>query len=264
MEENSSLFVRSLAKGLRVLEVFENADQKLSLGDVARLSGLDKSAAQRSVHTLVAAGYLEKDARSGRLALGTKVLDLGFYFLRSNALVTEATPVLLQLRRECGERTNLSLFDGDTLIYAIRLQGLNENPQYSTLVGRRMPSYCAAGGRAALARLPDAEVRGIIARSHLRKLTPSTLVDPDAIFEKVMLARERGYAMAAEESSPSELVVAAPVLDAGARPVASIHIAGSMSKWKPEEFEREFAPHVVEAAALLSRSRGAVSMDAGS
>lgn len=256
MDDSSSLFVRSLAKGLKVLEVFANADQGLSLGDVAKLTGLDKSAAQRSVHTLVAAGYLEKDPRSGRLGLGTKVLDLSFYFLRTNPLVTEATPVLLQLRKDCGERTNLSLFDGESIIYAIRLQGRTEYPQYSTLVGRRMPSYCSAGGRAALARLSDVQAQDIIARSDRRQLTPHTLIEADAIFEKVLEARAKGYALAVEESSPNELVVAAAVLDATGQPVASIHIAGSMSNWKVDEFEAQFGRRVVETAALLSRSRG--------
>lgn len=256
MDNSSSLFVRSLAKGLKVLEVFSNANQGLSLAEVAKLSGLDKSAAQRSVHTLLAAGYLAKDPQSGRLGLGSKVLDLSFYFLRSNPLVTEATPVLLQLRKDCRERTNFSLFDGETIIYAIRLQGRTEYPQFSTLVGRRMPSYCAAGGRAALARLNDEQAFDIIQRSDRRMLTAHTLVAPEAILEKVQEARAKGYALAVEESSPNELVVAAAVLDALGKPVASIHIAGSMSNWKAEEFEAEFAPRVVESAALLSRSSG--------
>ena len=124
----SPLFIQSLEKALFVLESFGEAEQLLSLTEISKISGLDKPAAQRCVHTLVQTGYLEKDQQSGRFSLGKKVLDLSFHFLRAHPLVIAATPVLLQLRRDCGERTNLSLFDGTSVVYAIRLHGKREYP----------------------------------------------------------------------------------------------------------------------------------------
>ncbi|WP_224001101.1 IclR family transcriptional regulator [Aureimonas sp. SA4125] len=252
--ERSPLFIQSLEKALFVLEAFAHAEHLLSLSEIVRLSGLEKPATQRCVHTLVQTGYLEKDPQSGRFSLGKKVLDLSFHFLRAHPLVIAATPVLLQLRRDCGERTNLSLFDGTTVIYAIRLHGKREYPQHSTLIGRRMPTYCSAGGRATLARLPVEEVRAILAMSDLRPMTPLTLTDPAAILDKIDEARERGYGFVAGESSPGELVIAAPVIDASGRPAAAVHIAASVNKWKADEFERTFAPHAMEAASHLSHN----------
>jgi DNA-binding IclR family transcriptional regulator len=258
--ERSPLFIQSLEKALFVLEAFAAAEQFLGLADIVRISGLDKPSAQRCVHTLVQAGYLEKDPQSGRFCLGKRVLDLGFHFLRAHPLVIAATPVLLQLRRDCGERTNLSLFDGTTVVYAIRLHGKREYPQYSTLIGRRMPTFCSAGGRATLARLPDEEVRAILAQSDLRPLTPQTLTDPEAIMAKIEEGRRLGYGFVNGESSPGELIVAAPVIDFSGRPVAAVHIAGSITKWQPEDFERTFAPQAMEAAHFLSHGNGAQAM----
>lgn len=257
--ERSPLFIQSLEKALFVLEAFGEGEQFLSLSEIVKIAGLPKPAAQRCVHTLVRTGYLEKDPQSGRFSLGKKVLDFSFHFLRSHPLVSAATPVLLQLRRDCGERTNLSLFDGTTVIYAIRLHGKREYPQHSTLIGRRMPTYCSAGGRATLSRLPIEEVREILARSNLRPLTPATLTDPEAIIGKIEEARERGYGFVAGESSPGELVVAAPVVDAAGRPTAAVHIAGSINKWRPEEFEKSFAPHAMEAASALGHNNATLA-----
>lgn len=258
--ERSPLFIQSLDKALSVLKAFSMAERFLGLGEIARITGLDKASAQRCVHTLVQSGYLEKDPQSGRFCLGKKVLDLSFHFLRAHPLVVSATPVLLQLRRDCGERTNLSLFDGTTVVYAVRLHGKREYPQYSTLIGRRMPTFCSAGGRATLARLPNDEVREILDRSDLRPLTPVTLTDPDAIMEKIEESRRLGYGFVNGESSPGELVVAAPVIDFAGRPVAAVHIAGSVSKWQPEDFERTFAPQAMEAANFLSHGTGSLPM----
>jgi DNA-binding IclR family transcriptional regulator len=243
-----------------VLEAFAAAEQFLGLAEIVKITGLDKPSAQRCVHTLVQSGYLEKDPQSGRFCLGKKVLDLSFHVLRAHPLVIAATPVLLQLRRDCGERTNLSLFDGTSVVYAIRLHGKREYPQYSTLIGRRMPTFCSAGGRATLARIPNEEVREILANSDLRPLTPQTLTDPDAIMAKIEEGRRLGYGFVNGESSPGELVVAAPVIDFSGRPFAAIHIAGSIIKWQPEEFEKTFAPQAMEAANFLSHNNGSMPM----
>ncbi|NRC57226.1 helix-turn-helix domain-containing protein [Mesorhizobium sediminum] len=142
----SALFVQSLEKAFKVLEAFGSGDQYLSLGEIATLSNLDKAAAQRCVHTLVETGYLEKDPRTARLMLGKRCLDLTYNLLRTNPLVIAATPVLMQLGRDIGERVNLSLFDGTSLIYAVRTPSGDDSYFVSALIGRRIPAFCSAGG----------------------------------------------------------------------------------------------------------------------
>jgi IclR family pca regulon transcriptional regulator len=252
--ERSPLFIQSFDKVIRVLETFGRSEQYLGLSEIVALTGLDKPQVQRSTHTLVTTGYLEKHPRTGRFCLGKKCLDLSFHFLRSHPLVSMAMPVLLQLRRDCGERTNLSLFDRTTLVYAIRLHGKREYPQYTTLIGRRMATFCSAGGRAMLAALPNAEVREILAESDLRPMTSDTITDPDRIMVEIERTRARGYGFVVNESVPSEVTVAAAVLDAAGRPIAAVHIAGSLTKWSPGDYEERFSPFVVETARSLSHS----------
>lgn len=256
--ERSPLFIQSFDKVMRVLEVFGRSDQYLGLSEIVALSGMDKPQAQRCTHTLVATGYLEKHPQTGRFCLGKKCLDLSFHFLRSHPLVATATPILLQLRRDCGERTNLSLFDGTTLVYVIRLHGKREYPQFSTLIGRRMATYCSAGGRAMLAALPDAEMREILAASDIKPMTPETITDPKRIIREIEKTRERGYGFVVNESAPSEVTAAAAVLDAAGRPIAAVHIAGSLTKWSPADYEARFSPHVVETARSLSHAGAGV------
>jgi DNA-binding IclR family transcriptional regulator len=224
----------------------------MALSEVALLSGLDKASAQRCVYTLVELGYLEKCSKTSRLSLGKKCLYLSFHYLRSDPLVKTATPILTKLRNDCGERTNLSLFDGPTLVYAIRLAGKHEDFFFSTLIGRRMPAFCSAGGRAMLAQLPIEEIEAIIDQSDLVPLTRSTITDPEKICEKIIEARERGYGMVVGESVASELTVAAAIVDNAGRPVGAVHVAGSTARWSAKEYERRFAPLVVEVAASLS------------
>lgn len=250
--KSSPLFVQSLEKAFQVLDAFNGGDQYLGLAEIAARTGLDKSAVQRFAYTFEKLGFLEKCPRTRRLALGRKALDLAFNFLRSHPLVEAATPTLVELRRSCGERVNLSLYDGTTLIYVIREKARREY-FYGSLIGRRMPTFCTAGGRAMLACLPPDEAEAMVARSELRSLTARTIVDPAAILEKIAEARTAGYAVSAEESTIGEITTAAAVRDGDGRPLAAVHIAVSLADWTLGEFERRFAPLAVETALSLGR-----------
>jgi IclR family transcriptional regulator, pca regulon regulatory protein len=58
--------------------------------------------------------------------------------------------------------------------------------------------------------------------------------------------------VAIEELLPGEVSIGAAVLDHG-RPVAGIHVAGSLGEWSIDEFTQRAGPLVVEAAQALRR-----------
>lgn len=242
------LFVEALARGFRVLEAFASKPVAMSLSEIATASGLDKSAAQRLVHTLVQIGYLEKSPEG--IVPGRRVLERSFDYLRSNPLVNRAIPVLADLRRTVNERVDLSLFDDLTMLYLVRMQSKRDT-FYAHLIGRRVPTFCTSGGRAVLSHLDDSEVLDILQRSNRRKVTPRTTVEIDEILKRIDEVRETGYSLAIEEVLVGEVAVAAAVLDRNGRPVGAIHVAGSLAEWKPEEFVARCGPLVTAAAAGL-------------
>ena len=92
------LFVGSLEKGMRVLEAFRDSADSLGLTDIARVTGLGKSASQRFAYTWERLNYLVKDQQSRRYRLGPRVVELGYFFLRNDRLVAMAVPHLVALR----------------------------------------------------------------------------------------------------------------------------------------------------------------------
>lgn len=244
------LFLQSVARAIDVLEAFAQSPKPKSLGEIATAAGVNKSAAQRIGLTLLSRGYLER-ADSGGLMLGRKLLDRSFDYLRSNPLIERALPVLTDLRKQAGERTDLSLFDRTTIIYATRLQSKRET-FYATLAGRRIPTFTSSGGRACLALLPDPEVDEILERSERRPMTPKSITEPAKVWAKIREARRDGYAYSVEESLIGEIAVGAAISDSRRRPLGAIHIAGSLSEWSIEDFRRRFAPLASEAARALS------------
>ncbi|MCG8355121.1 MAG: IclR family transcriptional regulator, partial [Kiloniellales bacterium] len=146
----------------------------------------------------------------------------------------------------------LSLFDDTTIIHVVRQQSKREY-FHSSLIGRRMPTFCSAGGRAMLAQLPEAQVKDIVARSELVPLTGQTITEPRRIFAKVKEARAKGFATILGECVIGEVALAAAVLDADGLPTAAVHIQGSAGEWTNEQFEQRFAPLAIETAQSLSR-----------
>jgi IclR family pca regulon transcriptional regulator len=247
-----ALYVGSLEKGLRVIGAFGAGRQFMTLREIAEACGTDKSAAQRFTHTLTKLGYLEKCPDTKRFSLGKKVLELSFNYLRANTLVEAASPVLIELQKICGQRVNLSLFDDTSIIDAIR-QSSKREYYFSSLIGRRMPIYCTSGGRMMMSHLSKDEVNDILKRCALKAITPKTIHDPAKIRAKITEAREKGYALTVEETVLGEQVVAGAILGASGRPVAAIHIAGSLSDWTPLQFEKKFGPLAAETSHALSR-----------
>ena len=247
------LFVRSAARAIHVLSAFHDADGPLSLTDIAAKAEIDRSAAQRLVHTLMSLGHIRRSADDRGYLPGLRLLDHTHDTLRLDPVVQVATPVILEMRKSLSERIDFSLYDETRVIYALRMQSKRET-FYATLVGHSVPTFCTAGGRATLSALPVDEAREIINRFPLHQYTSQTNIDPDSIMERLEQARRDGFALVENEFVMGEVAVGVPILNRQGRPLGAIHIAGSLSEWRVGDFSRSTAPIAQEAARAISGS----------
>jgi IclR family pca regulon transcriptional regulator len=250
-----TLFVRSLAKGLSLLECFSMNAAPLSLDALVRLSGMDRSTVQRMAHTLVQLGYLERGINGKGYVPGKKILDRTFDYLRSVPLLERATPLIVDLQRESGERVELSLFDDLSIVFALRRQTKRQTFT-TTLIGRRLPTIHTASGRSILAHLPAEQVDDIIARTEARPMTSKTITEPAKIMALIEQARTDGYAMACEESMLGEINIASAIIDDKGAPIAAVLISGSLSDWDRAAFAQRFSPLLMNTARALSGKPG--------
>jgi DNA-binding IclR family transcriptional regulator len=249
--QSDTLMVASVEKGFRVLNVFGPGRQELSLSQIADLTGLDVSGAQRFTHTLLALGYLNKDPGTRRLSLTPKTLDLASHFLGGHRLVNNAMPYLMHLSKETEETVNLTLLDDTEIIFVARFMSrhmLNTD----VVIGTRMPAYCTAPGIAILSRLPEDEAVAIIDRSKLIAYTEHTTVKRAALIDKIRLSAKQGYATQFEEFYLGDASIAAAVVDANGRPQGAVNLAVSRSRFTPDEMVQRFGALVVAAAHTMS------------
>ncbi|MBN4666289.1 helix-turn-helix domain-containing protein [Pandoraea nosoerga] len=250
----SSLFVGSTEKTFQVLHAFDGPARYMTLGDIAKAAGLDRSATQRLVHTLEALGYLFRVPETRTYGLTTKVLQFSYNYIRANDLVEKAAPYLLDIFRRVGETTNLQELDGHEIVYIARFPG-QHLVNIGIVVGARLPAMFTASGIAMLSRLSETRVREILANTPLEPMTPYTVLDEKKLLERIQTAARRGYAIVESETVMGDISVAAPITDHDGQAVAAINISVPTSRWTRERVEAELAPHVQVAATSISKSR---------
>ena len=242
------LFVASMERAMLVLEAFTDGRQDLGLTELSTITGLNRSAVQRFLHTWEALGYLEKHPVTRRFSLTPKVMGLGYDFLKGNRLVEVATPYLLDVRERTGNSTYLGTLFESNIIYLIRLPKRFMFFE-STLPGRRVPGFCA--GRAILSKMAPDKATAFLTGARRHPMTPYTITGLEQNMELVEIARQKGFAITVQEFLVGEIAVSAPVLNKDGTPIAAVYIAANLAEWPKERAEQELAPIAMEAAGAI-------------
>jgi DNA-binding IclR family transcriptional regulator len=196
-------------------------------------------------------GFLRKDPVTKRYSLAPQTLDFAYRYLLSSTSIERANPYMLELDRRSGETVNMSEPDGVEMVFIARFPSPTHSIVHMPL-GRRLPMFCTASGRAYLSMLDENEARAILEQSERVKFTPATVTDIDEIVAMLDKARANGYACAFEEYYRGDLNLAVPLLNVSGRPVAAINISAAASRWARDKLRREIAPLLIETARLIS------------
>jgi IclR family pca regulon transcriptional regulator len=248
---SSTLFVNSVEKAMRVLTAFDDKHTRLSLSQIASLTDLDLSAAQRFTYTLTTLRYLVKDPFTKTYSLSPRLLDFAFHYLASNEVVRRAAPYVRQLSQETEETANITVLDGTDIVFTLRIVSQHVlNPQVIT--GSRLPAYCTAPGLAILSRLPGEQVRDILDNSNLVEHTPHTVADRAGIQKRLDAFRKQGYAHTRGEYYIGDISTAAAIVDARGYPIAAVNVAVSRTRWRGAKDEQRVSNLVIAAAGAIS------------
>lgn len=251
-----SLFVNSLQKGFAILTAFSREQPRLTLAQLTRLSGLDKSAAQRFVFTLHAMGYLVKDEDTKQYRLSPRVLELGYAYLYSDRIIETAQPFLVEAQRQTGETANLAVLDGSDIILVARLPSQHV-VSLNIQVGLRIPAIYSASGLAILSCLEPAERDGLLRRAELKAHTRRSLTKPAEIRALIAKARSDGYALVHAQYFANDISIAAPITDKAGRPLGAVSISAPDTRIALEEALARFLPAAKDAARKASVAMGA-------
>jgi IclR family transcriptional regulator, pca regulon regulatory protein len=245
--------MQGLAKGLAVIEAFEEGDRRLSVSRVADKTGLDRATARRCLLTLAALGFADYDGKY--FSLTPRILRLGHAYLQATPLPVLVQPFLEKLAEETGESASVSVLDGTDIIYVARssqrrVMTINLNP------GSRLPAYCSSMGRVLLAALPLAEAVALLKASPRAALTARTVTDVGALIEILAQVAQDGYAVIDQELEPGLVSIAVPLQNAGGQTVAALNIGAHIGRVAAADMAERYLPLLEAAQREIGRALG--------
>lgn len=248
--KQNTLFVGSLAKGLRILRAFDRTHTEMSLTELADVTGLDKSAVQRLANTLHVEGMLDKDPVTRRYRPSHAWLRLAYAYYWSDPLIARAMPKLISLSRRLGETVNLAQLSGQNIIYAVRLPS-TRTIFAASVPGRVVPALSVSAGQSILATFPEPERRTAIQDWHLRAHTPRTTMDRTEIARKIDITIQTGHAITYDQMILSEIGIACAIRGPDDRARAAVHCSVSAHHWDDARIRAEILPWLQDTANAI-------------
>ena len=241
-------FVASLEKGLLVIEAFDASRPRLTLSDVAKLTGITRAAARRYLLTLTRLNYADFDGRY--FSLTPRILRLGFAYLSSASLPARLQPFLERISEETGESSSAAVLEGDDIMYVAR-SATRRIMSISLGVGSRLPAHCTSLGRAILAHQPDAVIEDYLGRVRLEARTPRTVTDKDRLRAVLRETRAQGYAIVNEELEIGLRSIAVPLIQTSGQASVALNVSAQAGRVPAAEMEQRFLPALRAASEAL-------------
>jgi IclR family pca regulon transcriptional regulator len=240
--------VASLARGLAIIESFDDDHPRRTIAEVSAATDIPRSAVRRHLLSLIEFGYAASDGK--RYWLTPRVLRLGQSYLASARLPRLVQPFLQRLAQVTGETSNASVLDGHDVVYIAR----GNPPRLITVgyqIGARVPAHVVTPGPVILARWPDDALARWVGEHDFRAFTARTVTAPMAFLDEVQTARARDWWATVGQYDSAFAGIAVALVDRKGACHGALSLTVLSSQYTLERMERDLLPPLREAAQAL-------------
>ena len=256
-DENSRYFLKSLAKGLDVLQTLAESPHPMALAELSRSVRSNNATVTRICGTLAKLGFVRRDQQR-RFHLTPKLLSLGYASMSGLGWRQVAQHYLEELAEKTGETVNLSVLQDRELMYLVRINNTGRILPFDLQLGSRLPVHCTSMGKSLLAFAAEEELGRILKDYDFAPLTNHTITSEEDFRRELRKAREKGYSLNDEELSYGLRSVSAPIKDLSGGAIAAINIAVPTKRVSLEDLETRLAPLAVETAEKIQKALGSM------
>jgi IclR family pca regulon transcriptional regulator len=244
----SESFVRTFARGLKVIEVMGQGASRQTLGEIAQAVELPRTAVRRFLMTLIDMCFVKTDGK--HYWLTPRVLRLGLSYLSTLPFWRQAQVTLEELCARMHQSCALSVLDGEDIVYVQRQHTKRILP-VSPSLGSRLPAHAVSMGRVLLAGLPDDELQEYLKTASFKPLTSATVTDRRTLKQEILKAREQGYAWIEGELDESICGLAVPVRDKDGAAIAAVNVSLRSGEFTQKAAVAQFLGDLRQAASQL-------------
>lgn len=250
MTNNPSSRIQVIDRAAKLLDAIARYRKPVSLKILIAETGLHASTAHRILGSMIQNGLVEKN-NDNHYRLGLRLVQLGTRLHSTLDLRAIALPIMEQLRDEFHETVNLSIREGDQVVYIERVTP-NRMMHVHQVVGSRAPLHVTAVGKLMLgAAGPDACV-DYGKRTNLPAYTNNTITSIDRLVEESAGALQQGYALDNEEAELGVGCIGVLLHDSTGQVSAGLSVSAPI-----ERRDISWSRKLLKASENISQSLGA-------
>jgi DNA-binding IclR family transcriptional regulator len=242
--------IQVIERMMDLLDALARVQDPVNLKRLANVTGLHPSTAHRILNVLVEYRMIDR-VEPGTYRLGVRLLELGNLVKSRINLRQEALPYMQALHQELHETVNLSVRQGDEIIYVERLHSDRSAMRVVHLIGARAPLHITAVGKLFLLEDGAERNREYAARTGLPVFTKNTIRDMAGLAKELERIRKYGYAFDHEEAEKGVSCIGAGIHDDEGRLVAGLSLSAPSNR-----LDKAWGPRVKELADSISRAIG--------
>ena len=246
----NGMAIQVLERATNLLDALAAQAEPVTLKELARTTGLHPSTAHRILNDMVVGRYVER-VDNGLYQLGMRLLELGS-LVKGRLNVREAAiDAMRALHKLTGQTVNLSMQQGDEIVYIDRAWSERSGMQVVRAIGGRAPLHLTSTGKLFLCAADPRQVRAYATRTGLAGNTRNSITQLDKLERELALVRRHGYARDNEELEMGVRCIAAGIYDDIGKLVAGLSISAPA-----ERMQDEWISQLVSTARSISEALG--------
>jgi DNA-binding IclR family transcriptional regulator len=222
----------------------------VTLKKLSETTGLHPSTAHRILNDLTHGRFVDRP-EPGVYRLGMRLLELGNLVKARLDVRDAALGPMRELHRLTHQAVNLSVRQGDEIVYIERAYSERSGMQVVRAVGGRAPLHLTSVGKLFLAHDDPQRVRAYATRTGLSGQTRNSITELTRLERELVGVRKTGLARDDEELELGVRCVAAGVFDDQGKLVAGLSISAPADR-----LEESWTDRVRATAAQISASLG--------
>ena len=242
--------VQVIERMFTLIDVLASREDAMSLKDISEKAGLHPSTAHRILNDLATGRFVDR-TQPGSYRLGMRLLELGT-LVKGRLNVRDAAVVpMRELHKLTQQPVNLSVRQGDEIVYVERAFSERSGMQVVRAIGGRAPLHLTSVGKLFLAADDPQRIQAYAARTGLHGNTKNSLTQLETLERELSKVRQYGQAHDNEELELGVRCMAAGIYDDQKRLVAGLSISAPA-----ERMEDSWLPKLKETARQISETLG--------
>ena len=247
--------IQVIERMFTLIEVLAGREEAMALKDISEQAGLHPSTTHRILNDLTVGRFVDRP-EAGTYRLGMRLLELGNLVKARLSVRDAALQPMRELHRLTQQPVNLSVRQGDEIVYVERALSERSGVQVVRAIGGRAPLHLTSTGKLFLATEDLQRVRAYATRTGLPGHTRNSITQLPQLERELVKTRHAGVAYDNEELELGVRCMAAGIHDDQGNLIAGLSISAPADR-----LDDDWLPKLQQTARQISAALGYSAAD---